>query len=90
MNICGKTIKNLRRRTGKPGERLFKVCIKPKSYIEKKKFDNDLVAIHKIKTILTFKKPAYVRMCILELSTVPMYEFHYDYINPISTNVKLT
>ena len=36
MNICGKTIENLRRKTGKQGERLFKVCIKSKSHIEKK------------------------------------------------------
>ena len=25
-------------------------------------------------------KPAYIRMCVLELSNVLMYEFHYDYI----------
>ena len=39
-----------------------------------------MLAIHKIKTTLIFNKPAYVGMCILELSKVPMYEFHYDYI----------
>ena len=46
----------------------------------KKMFDNDFLAIHKIKTILKFKRTTYVRMCILELSKVSMYEFHYDYI----------
>ena len=32
-----------------------------------------MVAIHKIKTTLTFNKLAYVEMCILELSKIPMY-----------------
>ena len=37
-------------------------------------FENDLVAIHKI------NEPAYVGMCRLELSKVPIYEFYYDYM----------
>ena len=43
-------------------------------------FDNNLVAIRKSKPALKLKKPAYIGMCILELSKVLMYEFHYDYI----------
>ena len=43
-------------------------------------FDNNLVAIRKSKVSLKLNKPAYIRMCILELSKVLMYEFHYDYI----------
>ena len=43
-------------------------------------FDNDLVAIHISKVILTLKKPAYVGMCTCYLSRVLMYKFHYDYI----------
>ena len=31
-------------------------------------FDNDLVAIRKNKVTLTLNKPAYIGMCILELS----------------------
>ena len=27
-----------------------------------------------------FQKSAYVRMCIWEISKIPTYEFHYDYI----------
>ena len=53
--------------------------IKPKLHV-KKIFNNDLVAIHKSKIIFTSNKPAYVDMCILDLSKVLMYEFHYDYI----------
>ena len=45
-----------------------------------KTFDNDFVAIRKNKMEFTFKKPAYIGICILEFSKVLMYEFHYDYI----------
>ena len=43
-------------------------------------FDNNLVAICKIKVTLKLNKPAHIGMCILELSKVLIYEFHYDYI----------
>ena len=39
-----------------------------------------LVAIRKNKVALTFNKPGYIGMCILELSKLLMYEFRYDYI----------
>ena len=41
--------------------------------MSQKIFDNDLVAIHKCKAVLTLNKPAYVAMCILDLSKVLMY-----------------
>ena len=43
-------------------------------------FDNNLVVVRKSKLALKFNKPAYIGMCILELSKVLMYKFHYDYI----------
>ena len=43
-------------------------------------FDNDLVVIVKNKITLTLNKPAYIGMCILELSKVLMHKFHYDYM----------
>ena len=43
-------------------------------------FNNNFMAIHKNKATLTSNKPAYVRICILDLSKVLMHEFHYDYI----------
>ena len=43
-------------------------------------FEINLVAIHKRKVTLKLNKPAYIGMCILELSKVLMYKFHYDLI----------
>ena len=43
-------------------------------------FDNNLVAIRKSKLSLKLNKPAYIEMCVLELSKALMYEFHYNYI----------
>ena len=46
-----------------------------------KKFDNGLVAICKSKTTVTLNNPAYVGMCILDLSkSINVWIFHYDYI----------
>ena len=49
------------------------------SYMSHKIFDNDLVAICKNKVSLTPNKPAYIGICLLELSKVLMYKFHYDH-----------
>jgi len=40
----------------------------------------NLVAVHKIKETLTLNRPAYVGMCILDLSKTLMFDFHYKYI----------
>ena len=56
-------------------------CTSKPSYMSHKIFDLDnLVAIRKSKVALKLNKPAYIGMCIIELSKVLMYEFHYDYI----------
>ena len=39
-----------------------------------------LVAVHKIKESLTLNRPAYVGMCILDLSKTLMYDFHYNFV----------
>ena len=48
--------------------------------MSRKIFDCGLVAAHTNKVTLMLNKPAYIGMCILELSKVLLYEFHYDYI----------
>ena len=50
------------------------------SYMSHEIFDNNLGALCEMKVTVTLNKPAYVEMCILDLSKVLKYEFHYDYI----------
>ena len=45
-------------------------------------FDENLVAIQMTRTKLTFNKPVYCGMAILDLSQTLMYDFHYKYIKP--------
>ena len=77
-------MKNLRNRIDVKlvnNEKDYLKCTSKPSYMSHKIFDNNLVKIRKTKVTLKFNKPAYIGMCILELSKVLMYEFHYDYIN---------
>ena len=47
------------------------------------------MAVHCKKKIISLNKPIYIGFCILELSKLLMYQFHYDYILKIFDNVKL-
>ena len=60
-------------------------------YMSHKIFGNDLVTIRKNKVTLTLNKSAYIRMCILELSKLLMYKFHYNSIkNKYDNNSRLS
>ena len=48
--------------------------------MNKRDFGNDLIEVYKIKECLVLNRPAYVGMCILDLSKTLMYDFHYNYI----------
>ena len=60
-------------------KKLDKLTSKP-TYVSSKIFNENLMAVHKIKEALTLNRPAYVGMCILDLSKTLMYDFHYNYI----------
>ena len=81
--VYGKTVENLRKcvdvRLIADKKKLIKIVSKP-TYVSSKIFNENLVAVHKIKEILTLNRPAYVGMCILELSKNLMYDFHYNTI----------
>ena len=68
----------------------YSKCLRKPSYMMHKLYDNNLVAIHKSKVSLKLNRPIYIGLCILKLSKVLMYEFHYDYIkNKYDTKSKL-
>ena len=68
---------------------LLKMASKP-TYVTSKIFNENLVAVHKIKETLTLNKPAKVDMCILDLSKTLMYDFHFNYIkNKYNNKAKL-
>ena len=58
----------------------FLKCKSKSSYMLQKIFDKNLVAIRKRKVILILSKSAGIGMCILDLSKILIYKFHYDYI----------
>ena len=82
-SVFGKTMENLRKRVDvrlvTDEKKLLKLTSKP-TYVSSKIFNENLVAVHKIKETLTLNRPAYVGMCILDLSKTLMYDFHYKYI----------
>ena len=82
-SVYGKTMENLRKRVDvrlvTDEKKLLKWTSRP-TYVSCKIFNEDLVAVHKIKETLTLNRPAYVGMCILDLSKTLMYDFHYNYI----------
>ena len=82
-SVFGKTMENIRKRVDvrlvTDEKKLVKLASKP-TYVSSKIFNENLVAVHKIKESLTLNRPAYVGMCILDLSKTLMYDFHYNYI----------
>ena len=82
-SVFGKTMENIRKRVDvrlvTDEKKLLKIAAKP-TYVSSKIFNENLVAVHKIKETLTLNRPAYVGMCILDISKTLMYDFHYNYI----------
>ena len=55
-------------------------CVSRPSFVSQKIFSKNVVAVPRIKPVLTLNKPIYVGFSILQLSKSLMYEFHYKYI----------
>ena len=92
-SVFGKTMENLHKRVDvrlvTNEKKLLKLTSKPTN-VSSKIFNENLVAVHKIKETLTLNRPAYVGMCILDLSKTLMYDFHYNYIkNKFGDRAKL-
>ena len=82
-SVFEKSMENLRKRVDvrlvTNEKKLNKLTAKP-TYESSKIFNKNLMAVHKVKETLTLNRPAYVGMCILDLSKMLMYDFHYIYI----------
>ena len=82
-SVYGKTMENVRKRSNiyleTDPDHLLRQVAKP-TYVSHKIFHENLVAVHMKKNFLKLDKPSYVGMCILDLSKVLMYDFHYNFI----------
>ena len=91
-SVFGKTMENLRKRSNiklvTNPEKMERLAARP-TYISHKIFHENLVAVHSKQTKLLLNKPSYVGMCILDLSKLLMYDFHYNYILPKYPDAKL-
>ena len=81
--VFGKTMENIRKRVDvrlvTDQKKLTKLVSKA-TFVNSKIFNEDLVAVRRIKETLTLNRPAYVGMCILDLSKTLMYDVHHNYI----------
>ena len=78
--VYGKSMENIRKRINVRlinDSKKYLKCVSKPNFISQKIFDRNFVAVHCVKT---WNKPIYVRFCILELSKLLMYKFHYDYV----------
>ena len=82
-SVFGKTMENIRKRSNIKLEtdpnHFLRQTAKP-TFVSCKIFHENLVAVHMKKSFLKLDKPSYVGMCILDLSKVLMYDFHYNFI----------
>ena len=82
-SVFGKTMENLNKwvdvRLVTNEKKLDRLTSKP-TFVSSKIFNKSLMAVHKVKETLTLNRPAYVGMCILDLSKMLMYDLHYNHI----------
>src|SRR5271163_4088743 len=82
-SVYGKTMENVRNRQNikliTEEKMLMKYLSKP-GLINRKIFNENLVAVNMIREKLLLNKPIYVGFSILELSKNLMYDFHYGFI----------
>ena len=93
-SVFGKTMENIRNRVDvklvNTQEKLRKLASKPNFRGPPKIYSENFVSVFMKKTSLTMNKPVYLGMCILDLSKIIMYDFHYNYIKPkYGNNAKL-
>ena len=71
------------------GSKEYLKCVSKPNFMSQRISDKDFIAVHQIRTVLTLNKPISVGFCILELSKLLMYQFHYDYVLKTFKSAKL-
>ena len=85
-SIFGKTCENIRSRVDvelvNDPKKMKKKLAKPqfKSFLI---INENLTAVHSLKTCLTLNRPIYVGFSILDISKILMYDFHYNHIKKL-------
>ncbi|KYN03348.1 hypothetical protein ALC62_05813 [Cyphomyrmex costatus] len=87
--VFGKTMENVRDYkdvrliTYWDGRYGLKVMLAKPNFCSRSIFSEDLVVVELRKLEVMLNKPIYVGMCILEISKIRLYEFHYEYMLPL-------
>ncbi|XP_070170724.1 uncharacterized protein [Polyergus mexicanus] len=87
--MFGKTMENVRNHsnvrlvTRWDGRYGAEAMIAKPNFHSRSVFAEDLVAVELRKLEVKFNKPIYVGMCILDISKIRLYEFHYEYMLPL-------
>ena len=90
--IYSKSIENIRKRINVKlinNKKIYQKIVNNLNFISQKIIDKDFVAVHCSKKVLALSKPNYVGFCILELTKLLMYQFHYDYVLKTFNDIKL-
>ena len=78
-SVYGKTMKTLRKRVKVKlvnNANIYEKYMIRASFLSRKIFSENFVAIHKTKPVLSLDKPTYVKFSILDSSKLLMYELH--------------
>ncbi|XP_070170883.1 uncharacterized protein [Polyergus mexicanus] len=87
--VFGKTMENVRNHsnvrlvTRWDGRYGAEAMIAKPNFHSRSVFAEDLVAVELRKLEVKFNKPIYVGMCILDISKIRLYEFHYENMLPL-------
>ena len=87
--VYGKTLENLRKRRNielTNCEKRSKKLVASPNFKTFKIFNEDLVAVERTKQTVLMNRPIYIGFCVLELSKLLMYQFHYGYVKEKYSN----
>ena len=95
-SLYGKTVENVRKRTDirlVSDEKGYQKLVNKPTFEESRHFGDEydaVMAVHMRKTSIMPNKLSYIGFCVLEISKLIMYKFHYEWIvNKYGNDVRL-